>query len=223
MVAGDVLVVAHKVVSKAEGQVVTLSTVHPGSRARQLALETGKEPALCELILAESRRIVRRRGGTLICETHHGFVCANAGIDQSNIPVGQVVLLPRDPDASARRIQVVVAARVGGRVGVVVTDTHGRAFRRGLINVAIGVAGFAPIVDRRGGRDREGRLLVATDQALADELAAASGVLMLKGGGSPAVVVSGITTDGAPGAAVDLLRDPAGDLFRGAPPDQTPA
>jgi coenzyme F420-0:L-glutamate ligase/coenzyme F420-1:gamma-L-glutamate ligase len=212
--AGDVLAVAHKVVSKAEGRVVALASVRPGPAARALAAETGKEPALCELILAESRRVVRRRGGTVICETHHGLVCANAGVDSSNAPVGAAVLLPVDPDASARRLQARVAAAVGGRVGLVVTDTHGRAFRRGLVNVAIGVAGFEAIVDHRGGRDREGRLLVATDQALADELAATAGMLMGKGAGTPAVVVSGVDTPPGPGGAGALVRDPAHDLFR---------
>jgi coenzyme F420-0:L-glutamate ligase/coenzyme F420-1:gamma-L-glutamate ligase len=214
MVPGDVLMVAHKVVSKAEGRIVALAAVRPGPAAAALAAETGKEPALCELILAESRRVVRRRGGTLICETHHGFVCANAGVDSSNAPVGSVVLLPVDPDASARRLQARVAAAVGGRVGLVVTDTHGRAFRRGLVNVAIGVAGFEPVVDHRGGHDREGRLLVATDQALADELAAAAGPLMGKAAGTPAVVASGVATIPGPGGAAALLRDPAHDLFR---------
>jgi len=212
--AGDVLAVAHKVVSKAEGRVVALASVRPGPAARALAAETGKEPALCELILAESRRVVRRRGGTVICETHHGLVCANAGVDSSNAPEGAVVLLPVAPDASARRLQARVAAAVGGRVGLVVTDTHGRAFRRGLVNVAIGVAGFEAIVDHRGGRDREGRLLVATDQALADELAATAGMLMGKGAGTPAVVVSGVDTPPGPGGAGALVRDPAHDLFR---------
>jgi coenzyme F420-0:L-glutamate ligase/coenzyme F420-1:gamma-L-glutamate ligase len=214
MVPGDVLMVAHKVVSKAEGRIVALAAVRPGPAAAALAAETGKEPALCELILAESRRVVRRRGGTLICETHHGFVCANAGVDSSNAPVGSVVLLPVDPDASARRLQARVAAVVGGRVGLVVTDTHGRAFRRGLVNVAIGVAGFEPVVDHRGGHDREGRLLVATDQALADELAAAAGPLMGKAAGTPAVVASGVATIPGPGGAAALVRDPAHDLFR---------
>ena len=214
MVPGDVLMVAHKVVSKAEGRIVALAAVRPGPAAAALAAETGKEPALCELILAESRRVVRRRGGTLICETHHGFVCANAGVDSSNAPVGSAVLLPVDPDASARRLQARVAAAVGGRVGLVVTDTHGRAFRRGLVNVAIGVAGFEPVVDHRGGHDREGRLLVATDQALADELAAAAGPLMGKAAGTPAVVASGVATIPGPGGAAALLRDPAHDLFR---------
>lgn len=217
MAAGDVLVVAHKVVSKAEGRLVTLTSVEPGARALRLAAETGKDARLCEVILAESRRIVRRRQGTLICETHHGFVCANAGVDASNVAAGRLVLLPRDPDASARRIQARLAAALGGRVGVVITDTHGRAFRRGLVNVAIGVAGFAPLVDHRGGHDREGRLLVATDQALADELAAAAGALMGKAAGLPAVVASGIATRPSPGGAGELLRAPEHDLFRDPP------
>ena len=211
---GDVVVVAHKVVSKAEGRIVALAGVRPGPAAAAMAAETGKEAALCELILSESRRVVRRRGATVICETHHGFVCANAGVDSSNAPAGAVVLLPVDPDASARRLQARIAAAVGGRVGLVVTDTHGRAFRRGLVNVAIGVAGFEPVVDHRGGRDREGRVLVATDQAIADELAAAAGLHMGKAAGTPAVVASGVDTLPGPGGAGALVRDPAQDLFR---------
>lgn len=214
MTPGDVLLVAHKVVSKAEGRVVPLAGVAAGPAARALAVETGKEPALCELILSESRRIVRRRGGTLICETHHGFVCANAGIDSSNAPEGTVVLLPVDPDASARRLQAAVAAAVGGRVGLAVIDTHGRPFRRGLVNVAIGVAGFRPVIDHRGERDRSGRVLVATDQAIADELAAAAGVYLGKDAGTPAVVASGVPTEPGPGGAHLLVRDPRHDLFR---------
>ena len=214
MAAGDVLVVAHKVVSKAEGRVVALAAVRPDARARELAGLTGKDPRHVALILAESRRVLRRRGGTLICETHGGLVCANAGVDLSNVPAGEAVLLPRDPDASARRLQARLAAALGGRVGVIVTDTHGRAFRRGLVNVAIGVAGLEPVHDHRGGRDREGRVLVATEEALADELAAAAGVLQGKAAGLPAVVVSGVDTRPAPGGAGGLLRDPAHDLFR---------
>ena len=215
VVPGDVLICAHKVVSKAEGRVVELAAVTPGARARALAALTGKDPGLCELILRESRRIVRRRRATLICETHHGFVCANAGIDTSNAHPGEAILLPVDPDASARRMQAAVAARVGGRVGVVVTDTHGRAFRRGLVNVAIGVAGIEPVLDRRGETDRQGRVLVATEQAVADELAAASGLLMPKDGGTPVVVASGVVTRPSPGGAGQLVRDPAHDLVRG--------
>ena len=214
MVPGDVVMVAHKVVSKSEGRMAVMADVSAGPAARALSEETGKSPALCELILAESRRIVRRRGGTLICETHHGFVCANAGIDSSNAPEGTVILLPRDPDASARRLQARIAGAVGGRIGVVVIDTHGRPFRRGLVNVAIGVAGFDPILDHRGEHDRDGRVLVATDQALADELAAAAGIYLGKASGTPAVVASGVATVGAPGGAHQLVRDPAHDLFR---------
>jgi coenzyme F420-0:L-glutamate ligase / coenzyme F420-1:gamma-L-glutamate ligase len=214
MAPGDILIVAHKVVSKSEGRMVRLADVDPGATARALAEETGKTPALCELILSESRRIVRRRRGTLICETHHGFVCANAGVDSSNTAEGVVVLLPRDPDASARALQSRVATAVGGRVGVVVIDTHGRPFRRGLVNVAIGVAGFDPVIDHRGARDRFGRVLVATDQAIADELAAAAGIYLGKDSGTPAVVASGVATDPAPGGAHRLVRDPEHDLFR---------
>ncbi len=215
VVPGDVLAVAHKIVSKDEGRVVRLEDVEPRPEAHALAAETGKRPATCELILRESARIVRRRGGTLICETHHGFVCANAAIDLSNTAEGTAVLLPVDPDASARRIQAAVASAVGGRVGVIITDTHGRAFRRGIVNIAIGVAGMEPIVDHRGGTDREGRVLIATEQALADELAAASGVLMPKDGGTPVVVISGVPTVPDPGGAHRLVRDPELDLFRG--------
>lgn len=214
MTSGDVLIVAHKVVSKSEGRVITLAEVRPGPAARDLADQTGKDPALCELILSESRRVVRRRGSTLICETHHGFVCANAGIDSSNAHPGTVILLPRDPDASARRLQARLTGPLGGRVGVIVTDTHGRAFRRGLVNIAIGVAGFEAIIDHRGEHDMHGRTLIATDQAIADELAAASGLYMGKDSATPAIVASGVATLPGPGTGADLVRDPAHDLFR---------
>jgi coenzyme F420-0:L-glutamate ligase / coenzyme F420-1:gamma-L-glutamate ligase len=211
--AGDTLMIAHKVVSKAEGRMFELAAVIPSAAASQLAELTGKSPQLCELILAESAAIIRRRGSTVICRTHHGFVCANAGIDSSNAPVGWVILLPTDPDASARGLQAAVSDAVGGRVGVIVTDTHGRAFRRGLVNIAIGVAGLEAVMDRRGEADREGRVLIATEQALADELAAVSGIFMPKAGGSPVVVASGLTTTPAPGTAQDLVRLPEHDLF----------
>ncbi len=211
---GDVIAVAQKVVSKDEGRTVVIADVVPGSRARALAGLTARDPQLCELILRESARIVRRRGATLICETHHGFVCANAGIDTSNTHAGTAVLLPTDPDRSARRIQTAVSAAVGGRVGVIVTDTHGRAFRRGLVNVAIGVAGFDAVKDCRGEVDREGRVLVATELAVADELAAAAGILMGKAAGTPVVIISGVGTAPAPGSVAGLLRKPEHDLFR---------
>lgn len=215
VVPGDILMVAHKVVSKAEGRVVRLAEVSPGPAARELGELTGKDPELCELILAESRRIVRRRNSTLICETHHGFVCANAAIDASNAQPGTVILLPRDPDASARRLQARVSAAVGGRVGMIITDTHGRAFRRGLVNIAIGLAGFEAVIDHRGECDMYGRTLVATDQAFGDELAAASGLYMGKDSATPVVVASGLDTRPQPGAAADLVREPEHDLFRG--------
>ncbi len=211
---GDVLAVAQKIVSKSEGRTVALADIAPSAGSNALAKLTGKDPRLCELILRESARILRQRGGTLICETHHGFVCANAGIDTSNTRPGTVVLLPVDSDLSAKRIQREVSRAVGGRVGVIITDTHGRAFRRGLVNVALGVAGFAAVSDRRGGVDREGRVLVATELAFADELAAASGILMGKADGTPVVVISGVATAPAPGTVDTLLREPEHDLFR---------
>ena len=214
LVPGDVLAVAHKVVSKAEGRVVRLADVVPGAAARRLADETGKDPALCEVILGESRKVVRRRRSLVVCETHHGFICANAGVDASNTPDGTVVLLPVDPDASARRIQHALSQAAGGRVGVVITDTHGRALRRGLVNVAVGVAGFEPVMDHRGGRDREGRMLVATDQALGDEIAAAAGMLIGKSSGRPAALVRGLVTAPAPGTSRDLVRREDQDVFR---------
>lgn len=214
VVPGDIICVAHKIVSKAEGRIVTLAEVTPGAQALELAQTNTKDPRLLELILRESAKIVRRRGSLLVCETHHGFICANAGIDASNVPDGQVVLLPRDPDRSARHLQSHIAAAVGGRVGVVITDTHGRAFRSAIINVAIGIAGFEAVVDHRGRTDREGRTLVATEQALGDELAAAAGILMDKGGGYPVVVVRGVPTTPAPGTVRDLVRAEEHDLFR---------
>lgn len=211
---GAVLVVAHKIVSKAEGRVVDMAGVVPSPAAHDLATATGKDPRLCEVILSESRSIVRQRRGTVICETHHGFVCANAAVDASNVAEGHLVVLPRDPDRSARGIQARLAQAAGGRVGVVISDTHGRAFRSGIVNVAVGVAGFRAVVDQRGRRDREGRTLVATEQALADELAAAAGVLMGKADGLPAILIDGVSTEWGPGTARELIRDRAHDLFR---------
>ncbi len=211
---GDVVAIAHKPVSKAEGRVVRLDDVEAGDEARFLAAQTGKSPQLCQVILGESRRILRRRRSLLVCETHHGFVCANAGVDASNTAEGTVVLLPTDPDRSARRLQHALSDAAGGRVGVVITDTHGRAFRRGLVNVAVGVAGFEPVLDHRGGRDREGRMLVATDQALGDEVAAAAGMLMGKASGRPAVLVRGLVTAPSPGTLDALVRTPEQDVFR---------
>ncbi len=205
-----VLVVAQKIVSKAEGRIYALSDVEPGARAREIAVAVDKDPRQVELILRESRRIVRQVPGVLICETHHGLICANAGVDLSNAPGDDTaILLPIDPDASAERIRTAL----GPERGVVISDTFGRPWREGLVDVAIGVAGFAPLLDFTGETDREGRELQVTVMALADQLAAAAGMLMLKGAGRPAVWIEGVVPKGSGGLA-ELLRDPERDLFR---------
>src|ERR1700704_4713638 len=169
---GDVVVVSQKIVSKAEGRVRRLSSVLPSAEARRLAAVLGKEPALVELILSESREVLRAERGVLIVETHHGFVCANAGVDSSNLPEPDTVsLLPEDPDASARRIRGEIAARTGARVGVVVSDSFGRAWRLGQAEVAIGCAGLDPLDDWRGRRDASGRGVEATLIAVGGEAA----------------------------------------------------
>jgi coenzyme F420-0:L-glutamate ligase / coenzyme F420-1:gamma-L-glutamate ligase len=236
---GDVVVVSQKVVSKAEGQIRRLSSVIPGAEARKLAMVLGKEPNLVELILQESKSVIRAERSVLIVETHHGFVCANAGIDSSNLPEdGTVCLLPTDPDASARQLRTEIAAAIetAGRevlsghspsgedlparpptIAVVISDSFGRAWRVGQAEVAIGCAGLAPLDDWRGRVDAGGRHLEATVIAIADEAAAAADLVRDKASGVPAAVVRGLsrhvgTADG-PGA-VALRRPPEDDLFR---------
>jgi coenzyme F420-0:L-glutamate ligase/coenzyme F420-1:gamma-L-glutamate ligase len=214
--AGDVLVVAHKVVSKAEGRVVVLADVAPGERARALAAEHGKDPRVMEVILGESAAIVRSRPGVLICRTAHGFVCANAGVDASNTAAGEVVLLPRDPDASARALRARLRDLGAVAPAVVVTDSFGRAWRIGQCDVAIGAAGLAPLDDWRGRRDATGRELSATIVAVADEAAAAADLARSKDGREPAVLVRGLerfVIDGDGPGAVALLRAREEDLF----------
>jgi coenzyme F420-0:L-glutamate ligase/coenzyme F420-1:gamma-L-glutamate ligase len=212
---GDVLVVAHKVVSKAEGRVVDLDDVQPSERALALGAEHGKDPRLVEVILGESSEIVRSRPGVLICRTHHGYVCANAGVDQSNAG-GGVVLLPRDPDASARALRSRLRELTGVAPGIVVADSFGRAWRVGQCDVAIGVAGLAPAEDWRGRRDADGRVLEATVIAVADAAAAAADLARAKDGSDPAVLVRGlerhVTAGDGPGAAA-LIRARDEDLF----------
>ena len=209
-----VLVVCQKVVSKAEGQLVTLADVEPSAEARRIAAEDDKDPAHVEVVLRETRRIVRRGHGVLISETHHGFVCANAGVDLSNAPEeGVAVLLPRDPDASARRLRDALLAAGAGPLGVVVSDTFGRPWREGFVDSAIGSAGLAVLDDRRGSADLAGRELAVTAMATPDQVAAAAGLLMQKASGVPAVFVEGVAPEGD-GALSDLLRDPSTDLFR---------
>lgn len=211
--AGNIVVVCQKVVSKAEGRLVALADVEPGAEARRIAEAHGRDARQVEVVLRESRRIVRRGHGVLITETHHGFVCANAGVDLSNAPgVDIAVLLPEDPDASARRLYEALSGEAGP-TPVIVSDTFGRPWRDGLVDVALGCAGLAPIRDDRGTLDRSGRELVVTRPATADQLAAAAGLLMWKGAGIPAVVVEGYPFEGD-GSVRELLRDPSTDLFR---------
>ncbi|HEX8120825.1 MAG TPA: coenzyme F420-0:L-glutamate ligase [Solirubrobacteraceae bacterium] len=211
---GDVLVLAHKVVSKAEGRVVRLDDVTPGAEAQRVAREQGKDDARhVQVVLDESEEIVRAERGVLICRTRHGFVCANAGVDASNAQPGTLVLLPLDPDASARAIR----KQLGVKAAVVVADSFGRAWRHGQVDVAIGIAGLAPLDDWRGREDPHGRELKATWIAIADEAAAAADLARTKDSRQPAVVVTGlerhVTEGDGPGVAA-LLRPPAEDLFR---------
>jgi len=212
--ANGVLVVCQKIVSKAEGRLVALADVEPSAEARQIAQEHAKDPRHIEVILRETRRIVRRAHGVLICETRHGFVCANAGVDLSNAPGPEVaVLLPEDPDGSAARLRSALAARGAGPLAVIVSDTFGRPWREGLVDVAIGSSGIAPIDDLTGRPDLTGRLLQVTATATVDQLAAAAGLLMRKDAGIPAVWVEGVIPEGD-GRVADMLRRPEADLFR---------
>ena len=215
---GDVVVVSQKIVSKAEGRVRRLSSVIPGAEARRLAAVLGKEPALVELILGESREVLRAERDVLIVETHHGLVCANAGIDSSNMPEeGVVSLLPEDPDASARRIRDEMRAGARANMAVVVADSFGRAWRLGQAEVAIGCAGIGPLDDWRGRPDAGGRELRATAIALADHAAAAADLVRDKASGNPVAIIRGlerfVVEDHGPGAAA-LRRPRSEDLFR---------
>ena len=212
--AGDVLVVAQKVVSKAEGCLVELRTVEPTPFACSVAQTLKKDPQHVEVILRESKRIVRMDAGLIVVETRHGFVCANAGVDTSNVPAGWVSLLPRDPDASARRLQEEITRRTGAAIAVIVSDTFGRPWREGLTNVAIGVAGFEPAIDYRGQSDGHGNVLAATVIAAADELAAAAELVMGKVSRRPAAIIRHFHWEPAPGKATDLIRPREKDLFR---------
>jgi coenzyme F420-0:L-glutamate ligase/coenzyme F420-1:gamma-L-glutamate ligase len=218
LAAGDVVAVAQKAVSKAEGRVRELGQVVAGDRAQELAKDLGKDPRLVELILGESRTVIRAEHGVLIVETRSGWVCANAGIDASNVPgTHRVTLLPEDPDASARRIRAELGVATQVRPAVVVTDSFGRPWRLGQTDVAIGCAGLAALDDWRGRKDAAGGELAATVIAVADEVAAAADLARGKDGGVPACLVRGLArhvrSDDGPGAAV--LRRPEGeDLFR---------
>ena len=216
---GDIVVIAQKIVSKAEGQLRDLAAVTPSAEAERLAAVTEKDPRLVQLILDESNEVLRAVPGVLIVETTHGFVCANAGIDASNLAGAgdAVLLLPRDPDASARAIRAGIAEHAGRSVAVIVADSFGRAWRSGQADVAIGCAGIEPLLDLRGQRDSAGRELAATVIAVADELASAADLARTKTSGRPAVLVRGrgdlLTPEHGPGAAASL-RERSADLFR---------
>jgi coenzyme F420-0:L-glutamate ligase/coenzyme F420-1:gamma-L-glutamate ligase len=217
--AADVVVIAHKAVSKVEGRVRQLPDVTPGELAKRLAAEHDKDPRLVQVVLDESRQLIRAVRGVLICETHHGFVCANAGVDASNVPgEDTVVMLPTDPDRSARTIRARLNELTGVAPAVVITDSFGRAWRVGQCDVAIGAAGLEPVEDWRGRNDYEGREMRATVIAVGDQLAAVADLARSKDAMQPVVVVSGaerhLLADGDGPGARALIRDPAEDLFR---------
>lgn len=213
---GDVVVFCHKVVSKAEGRLVPLDQMKPQQITRTWALANRRDPREVQTVLAEARRVVRAEGALLITETRHGFVCANSGVDRSNTPPGTLCLLPENPDRSARGLAERLTATAGAGVGVVITDTWGRPFRLGAVNVAIGIAGVPALLDYRGRTDPAGRTLSSSTVAFADEVAAAAGLLMGKLRRIPAVLVRGLPTDlsVAPGTGAALLRDRGEDIFR---------
>jgi coenzyme F420-0:L-glutamate ligase / coenzyme F420-1:gamma-L-glutamate ligase len=214
---GRVVAIAHKVVSKAEGAVVSLAAVAPSQRARELAAECGKDPRSVQVVLDQSQQLLRAERGILICRTHHGFVCANAGVDASNAPSPDtLVVLPRDPDGSARRVRARLRELTGHAPAVLITDSFGRAWRHGQLDVAIGLAGMQPLDDWRGRTDAAGLQLRATWLAVVDAAAAAAELARAKDSREPVVLIDGLqrylTAADGPGAAA-LLRTPEEDLF----------
>ncbi|MBI2358587.1 MAG: coenzyme F420-0:L-glutamate ligase [Deltaproteobacteria bacterium] len=214
LLEGDIFVVAHKIVSKAEGRLIRLAEINPSARALQIGQDLGKDPVLLEVILRESRRIIRMGRSTIIVETHHGFVCANAGVDLSNVGLGYVALLPQDPDQSASMIREEITRLSGVAPGVIISDSFGRPWRLGTTDIAVGVAGFKPLKDYRGVSDRYGYELKASVAAVADELAGAAELVMGKRGEVPVVLIRGFEVEAGEGSARELLRPEAEDLFR---------
>ena len=213
----DVLVVTQKIVSKAEGAVVDLTTIEPRPEAIEFAARHDRDPRQVEVVLREARRVVRMANGVLITETHHGFVCANGGIDASNVGPGSgqvVTLLPRDPDASAERIRRAVEARLGTDVAVVVSDSFGRPWRWGIVDVAIGVSGMLPLEDLRGVADHDGRVMRSTVRAVADEIASAAELAFGKTTARPAALVRGANPTRGEARIRDALIPAENDLFR---------
>lgn len=212
---GDILVVTHKIVSKAEGRIVDLARIKPSTKAISMAKRHDKDPRVMELILNESIQILRAKNGIIISETKHGFVCANAGVDQSNVEGDKAVLLPVAPDQSASRIQEAVKKKIGKEIAVIITDTFGRTFRNGQTNVAIGISGINPIKSYIGTYDMYGRKLRVTEIAVADEIASAAELVMGKTEGTPVAIVRGYIFEKASKTSVkSLLRAKERDLFR---------
>lgn len=211
---GDLLVVTHKIISKAEGQLIDLREVEPSDLARRHAERWAKDPRQIEVVLRESARIVRMANGIIIAETRHGFVCANAAVDASNVESEFVCLLPEDPDASAAALRATLRERVGLDLPIIVSDSFGRAWRFGITNVAIGVSGLAPLADYRGQQDGFGRTMHASVLAVADELAAAAELVANKLDARPVALIRGYGFTRAEGSGKELLLDPTRDLFR---------
>jgi coenzyme F420-0:L-glutamate ligase/coenzyme F420-1:gamma-L-glutamate ligase len=213
--SGDILIICQKIVSKAEGAIVDLKTITPSPFAQQIAIQWEKDPRVVEVVLRESSRIIRMKNGVVITETKHGWVCANSGVDESNsLDDDIVIVLPKDPDASARSIRIAIQERRGITIGLIITDTFGRPWRDGLVEFALGVSGFEPLLDLRGSHDLRGRELHHTVVAVADELAAAAGLVMEKGAGVPAVIIRGYRFIAAEGDSKKLIRPADADLFR---------
>ena len=212
---GDILIVKHKVVSKAEGALVALDDIRPSAASRAWGRRFGVDARVTELALRESRRVVRRKRNVLITQTRHGFVCANSGVDVSNVDGGRhAVLLPEDPDRSAARLRAELKTKLGVEVAVIVSDSFGRPWREGLTEVAIGVAGMHPLIDYRGRRDPHGHPLHATVDAVADELACAASLVCGKLAGTPACIIRGFSYRRGKGSARELIRAAKFDLFR---------
>jgi len=214
VLTGDIFVVAQKVVSKAEGKIVSLDAIQPSAEALLWAGKYGRDARLIELVLRQAKRIVRMERGVIVTETRHGFVCANAGVDASNVPAGTALLLPDDPDGTARRLCEQLSATFALSLGVIISDTFGRPWREGLVNVALGVHGIPALLDYRGHRDSNGNVLSATVIALADELASAAELVMGKTSRTPVAIIRGISFSAAAGTGRELIRSPESDIFR---------
>jgi coenzyme F420-0:L-glutamate ligase/coenzyme F420-1:gamma-L-glutamate ligase len=212
---GDILVIKHKIVSKAEGRIVDLKTIDPSTESQAWARQYNLDPRVIELALRESRSVIRRKNGVFITETHHGFLCANSGVDVSNVDGGNhAVMLPKDPDHSAAKIRKEIKKLIGFSIAVIITDSFGRPWREGLVDFCIGIAGMKPLRDDRGRKDSHGYKLHASVEAIADELAAAAGLVCGKLNRTPACIIRGFRYEQAQSRVQDLLRPAATDLFR---------